>query len=90
MMRPWTRQDFIKAMDDEQLKKKVCATLLISDPSKASAEDLVDRKFFFSGINAHWFFNHSIEDIKDDCKVIVSRMTSSTRAEPMVIDTARQ
>jgi hypothetical protein len=47
MIRPWTRQDFIKAMEDEQLRKKVCATLSSSDPSKARAEDVVDSKFFF-------------------------------------------
>ena len=68
---PWTRQDLIKAVADPQLKKKACETMGISDPSSISSEDLVDQKFYYSGINARWFFNHDIATIKAECHLIV-------------------
>lgn len=71
---PWIRQHFIDALrQDESLKKKVCDTLGF-DESK-SEEEIVDSKFFYSGINARWFFNFPIEDIKEKCKVILERMS---------------
>ena len=77
-VRPWTRQDFIKAVADPQLKQKVCDTIDIEDPLSISAEQLVDRKFYFSGINARWFFDYSIPMIKKQCAEITDRMSSST------------
>lgn len=78
LISPWVRQDYIKSMNDQKLKQKVCETLGISDASTISAEDLVDRKFFYSGINARWFFNYSIDKIVEECKVIVARLSPST------------
>lgn len=75
-MRPWTRQDFVEAVDDDKLKRQVSKTLDIDDPSGLSSDEVVDRKFFFSGTNARWFFNFSVSDIKEECKGIVSRLPS--------------
>jgi adenylate kinase family enzyme len=75
LISPWTRKDFIDALADESLKKKVCITLDIDDVSTVTAEEVVDRKFFYSGINARWFFNFKIKDIKAECKSILGRMS---------------
>jgi hypothetical protein len=43
-----------------------------------TVEDLVDRKFYYSGINAWWFFNFAIENSQDECGKIIQRMNEST------------
>jgi hypothetical protein len=76
-MPTWTRQDFVDALADENLKRQVCDTL-DSIPANIQPEDLVDRKFYYSGINARWFFNHTIESIEDQCKDILDRLSTTT------------
>jgi len=78
IMRPFTRRDYIEGLEDQELKVQVCKTLNIEDASSVTAEDLVDSKFYYSGINARWFFNFTIEKIKDECKKIIGRMDDST------------
>lgn len=74
-MRIWTREDFIHSLqENEQLKKQVCDSLSIGDRNTVSAEDVVDMKFFYSGINARWFFNNTIDQIKAECSEIVARL----------------
>ena len=77
-MRPWTRQDFVEAVSDDKLKDQVCRTLGIGTPSTETPDGLVDTKFFYSGVNARWFFNLTIDDIKDDCKEIIERSSPDT------------
>ena len=78
VMRPWTRQDFINALQDPDLKKEVCNTLDIpaDEASNQTAEDLVDRKFYYSGINARWFFNFTILEIQAECEDIIKKNLS--------------
>jgi hypothetical protein len=78
IMRPFTRRDYIKCLEDQELMGQVCKTLNIEDASGVTAEDLVDRKFYYSGINARWFFNFTIEKIQDECGKIIGRMNEST------------
>eukprot|EP00978_Attheya_sp_CCMP212_P049142 scaffold622576_cov63-Attheya_sp.AAC.1 len=78
MMRPWTRADFVQAVSDEQLRIQVCNTLDNADPSTIEPDVLVDRKFYYSGINAHWFFNLNIQKIKTECKKIVGRLSGDS------------
>ncbi len=73
-MRPWTRCDFVKAMHNEELKAQVCKTLALSS-TDLTPEDLVDMKLFYSGINARWFFNLTIEQIKESSQAILDRMS---------------
>ena len=74
-MRIWTREDFIKSLQgNEHLKKQVCDSLFITDPNTVMAEDIVDMKFFYSGINARWFFNARIDQIETECSEIVTRL----------------
>ena len=75
VVRLWTREDYIKSLSNSELKKQVCKTLNI-DPDTISTEDVVDMKFWFSGINARWFYNKSIEEIKEECNVIVQQLGS--------------
>ena len=78
-MRPWTRQDFIEALRcDSALKEQVCGTLGINDQSSVSPEQIVDSKFYYSGINARWFSNFSVEDIKEKCKNIVKGLSTAS------------
>jgi hypothetical protein len=76
-MRPWTRCDFVKTMDDENLKAQVCETLSLQ-PAKVKSEHVVDMKLFYSGINARWFFNLTIEKIKESSRAILDRMSSES------------
>jgi hypothetical protein len=78
IMRPFTRRDYIKCLDDQELKGQVCKTRNIEDASSVTAEDLADTKFYNSGINARWFFNFTIEKIQDECGKIIGRMSEST------------
>jgi len=70
----FTRSHYIKSLSDPDLKKQVCDTLQIDDPSSVSDEDVVDRKFFYSGINARWFYNRSVSEIKEECTEIIKRL----------------
>eukprot|EP00978_Attheya_sp_CCMP212_P022149 scaffold65731_cov32-Attheya_sp.AAC.2 len=76
-MRPWTRFDFVEAMHDEALKAQVCETLSL-DPADVTPEDVVDKKFFYSGINARWFFNFTIEAIKESSRNIIDIMSGKS------------
>ena len=38
----------------------------------------MDRKFYYSGINARWFFNSDVETIKEECKDILSRLSGDS------------
>jgi hypothetical protein len=80
VMRPWTRQDFINALQDPDLKRKVCKTLDIpaDEASNQTAEDLVDRKFYYSGTNARWFFNFTIIEIQEICEDIIKRISPNS------------
>jgi len=73
-MRIWTRNDFVRSLDDVLLKQQLCNTLADQDVHEFTNEELVDKKFFFSGINARWFFNASIDQIKKECSEIVERL----------------
>jgi hypothetical protein len=77
IMPPFTRQDYVKSLEDQKLKEQVCKTLNIEDASSVTAEDLVDSKFYYSGINALWFFNFT-KEIKDECEEIIARMDDNT------------
>jgi hypothetical protein len=79
-MRPWTRLDFVHAMNDEALKAQVCKTLDL-EPAGVTPEEVVDKKLFYSGINARWFFNFSIEKIKEESKHILDRMESASTGD---------
>ena len=88
-MRIWTRNDFVKSLEDADLKKQLCDTLVGQDVDKMTNEELVDMKFFFSGINARWFFNTKIHDIKDECREIIARLQqgsidAGTKAEQAI------
>jgi hypothetical protein len=72
-MRTWTRRDFVEAVSDKNLKLQVCTTLDIEGEAAVASDALVDKKFFYSGINARWFFNTSIGQIKKECKEIINR-----------------
>ena len=72
-IRPWTRKDFVDALSNPNLKNKVCATLGL-DSESMTAEDVVDAKLYYSGINARWFFNYTIPEIKGFCRGIGDRM----------------
>lgn len=78
VMRPFARDDYIKSLADSELKKQVCKTLEIEDVSNVTAEDLVDRKFYYSGINARWFFNFDVAQIEDECEKIVGRLADNS------------
>ena len=69
-----TTDNCIKSLSDPELKKEVCETLGISNPDSFSNEEIVDRKFFYSGINARWFYNRTIDDIKLECTDILQRL----------------
>ena len=73
----FTRSDYIQSLSDPDLKKQVCETLQIEDPNSISNEDVVDQKLFFAGINARWFYNRSIEEIKKECEDITKRLDSN-------------
>jgi hypothetical protein len=61
-------------MNDMALKAQVCKMLSL-DPVDVTSEDVVDKKFFvYSGINARWFFNLTIEKIKVSSQHIIDRM----------------
>ena len=78
-MRTWTRQDFVEAVSDDKLKLQVCKTLGIDEPSTEQTPDrLVDAKFFYSGVNARWFFNLNITKIKSECEDIIERSSFET------------
>lgn len=77
-MRTWTRQDFVEAVADKVLGDRVRSTLEVKDASKETAERLVDAKFYFSGINARWFFNLPIRCIKKECRTIIERLDPDT------------
>lgn len=77
-MRPWTRTDFVEALGDDELKEQVCKTLDI-DAAKVSAEDVVDAKLYYSGINARWFFNLTVEEIKENSRSILQRMSPASQ-----------
>lgn len=40
-VRPWTRDDFVKAATDEKLKLQICKTLGIEDPNTIEPDELV-------------------------------------------------
>ena len=69
-----TRDNCIKSLSDPDLKKEVCETLGINSPDSVSNQEAVDRKFFYSGINARWFCNRTIDDIKKECTEILQRL----------------
>jgi len=74
-MNLFTRRNYIDSLlSDPDLKRQVCDTLQIGDPRSVSAEDVVDQKFFFSGINARWFYNGTISEIKEECREIIERL----------------
>jgi hypothetical protein len=73
-MRTWTRQDFVEAVVDKILGDRVRSTLEVKDASKETAESLVDAKFYFSGINAQWFFNLPMQCIKKECRTIIEEV----------------
>ena len=91
-MRLFTRNDYIKSLSDPDLKKEVCDTLGIDDPNSVSNEDVVDQKFFYSGINARWFYNRSIDAIKKECTGIIERLdknlTSTGSRDPRAVNSA--
>ena len=75
----WTRDDFLAAVEDDQLKKKVFDTIKNRFPGRShgdcTPEEIVDSKLFYSGINARWFFNDTIDKIKKNCMDVVSRLS---------------
>ncbi|KAG7372884.1 hypothetical protein IV203_033608 [Nitzschia inconspicua] len=77
MMRLFTRDDYVKSLSNPDLKKQVCDTLGINDPESVTNQDVVDQKFFYSGINARWFYNKSIAQIIDECTEIVQRLDNN-------------
>ena len=44
---------------------------------RISNEDVVDRKIFFAGINARWFYSRSIEQIKKEVVEITKRLDNN-------------
>ncbi|KAG7372879.1 FIST domain containing protein [Nitzschia inconspicua] len=89
-MRLFTRDDYVKSLSDPDLKKQVCDTLGINDPESVTNQDVVDQKFFYSGINARWFYNKSIAQIIDECSEIVQRLdnnvTSTGPKDPRAVN----
>ncbi|KAG7336755.1 hypothetical protein IV203_022853 [Nitzschia inconspicua] len=89
-MRLFTRDDYVKSLSDPDLKKQVCDTLGINDPESVTNQDVVDQKFFYSGINARWFYNKSIAEIIDECTEIVQRLdnnvTSTGPKDPRAVN----
>eukprot|EP00978_Attheya_sp_CCMP212_P009596 scaffold22759_cov54-Attheya_sp.AAC.5 len=74
----WTRQDFVDSLKDEVLKRQVCISLGITYPTSMEPDELVDQKIYYSGINARWFFNHTIKDIKNECQEILDRLSATS------------
>jgi len=83
-LNPWQRRAYVQSLrTSPPLKEQVIDSLVRDNDNKEeratilnglSPEELVDMKFFFAGINARWFFNYSIEEIKNECRRCVSRM----------------
>lgn len=65
----------MEALGDDALKAQVCETLN-NMSTKSTAKAVVDTKLFYSGINAQWFFNFSIDGIKRFSEDILARMPS--------------
>lgn len=87
----FTRSHYIMTLSDPELKKQVCDTLEIRDPDSVSVEDVVDQKFFYSGINTRWFYNQSISDIQEECTEIIKRLNesvSSRSKDPSAVNSA--
>jgi hypothetical protein len=59
------------------LKAQVCETLSL-DPAGVTPEAVVDKKLFYSGINAWWFFNLTIHEIKLSSQNIIDRMSGES------------
>lgn len=78
VMRPFTRDDYIKCLSDPELKKQVCKTLEIENVSSVTTVDLVDSKFYYAGINARWFFNFTVAEIEDECNKIIGRFAENS------------
>lgn len=86
---PWKRSSYIQSVETSESLKDQLINTLIEDAKNDSkrtemkgrlsglpAAELVDMKFFFAGINARWFFNYSIKEIKAECINAVKRMVS--------------
>lgn len=90
-MRPWTRPDYIESMNDERLREQVRETLN-SFKDDVTETALVDSKFFYSGINASWFFNYGIDEIKNFTDNILDRLTPTSTdigpASPTAVNSA--
>ena len=88
----FTRSHYVKSLSDPDLKKQVCDTLQIEDPDSVSVEDVVDQKFFYSGINARWFYNRSISKIKEECTEIIKRLDKNVSSvgskDPRAVNSA--
>ena len=91
-MRLFTRNDYVKSLSDPDLKKQVCDTLGINDPTSVANDDVVDQKFFYSGINARWFYNKSIAEINDECTEIIYRLDNNVAStgpkDPRAVNSA--
>merc|ERR1712032_1299391 len=64
-------------MKDKILKTQVCSTLGLPADTTPD-EEVVDSKLFYSGINARWFFNYRVKEIKKWCKNICERLASGS------------
>ena len=97
-LNPWHRRAYIESLRTSAvLKQQVIDSLVRGDDKKEewaaalnelSPEGLVDMKFFFCGINARWFYNYSIKEIKDECRRCVSRMPDPSNRPGEASDSA--